>query len=219
MMLDCPTYLTVALRCWWWGTLHCHAHHMGSRLLGWPLHALLLAQRVRGPDSMTNSPSTTAPPTTTQTMEFARQLWAGRDEAPYFLKVRSRPALDACASGGGDAAAAAASVWAELLQQNWRVQLDAGLGSAAPESEALLLVCTPQAVLQLLAAAGAAPSSDSSSSAAGAVSLLEVAGTQAGEPLDWQLLSKRLVLNGVAPSSGDAIAAALSQSAVAAQAQ
>lgn len=154
-----------------------------------------------------------------ETMEFARQLWAGRDEAPYFLKVRSRPALDACASGGGDAAAAAASVWAELLQQNWRVQLDAGLGSAAPESEALLLVCTPQAVLQLLAAAGAAPSSDSSSSAAGAVSLLEVAGTQAGEPLDWQLLSKRLVLNGVAPSSGDAIAAALSQSAVAAQAQ
>ena len=168
---------------------------------------------------MTKSPPATAPPTTTQTMEFARQLWAGRDKAPYFLKVRSRSALDACGSSGGDAAAAAASVWAELLQQNWRVQLDAGLGSAAPESEALLLVCTPQAVQQLLLAADAAPSSDSSISAAGAVSLLEVAGTQAGEPLDWQLLSKRLALNGVAPSSGDAIAAALSQSAVAAQAQ
>ncbi|PRW59817.1 phospho-2-dehydro-3-deoxyheptonate aldolase [Chlorella sorokiniana] len=151
-----------------------------------------------------------------QTMAFARQLWAGRDKAPYFLKVRSRPALDACSSGGGAASAAAASVWAELLQQNWRVQLDAGLGSAAPESEALLLVCTPEAVQQLMAAAGAAPSGGSGSSSELAVSLLEVDGTQAGAPLDWQQLSKRLTLDGVAPSAGDAIAAALSQAGVAA---
>ena len=153
-------------------------------------------------------------------MEFARQLWSGRDKAPYFLKVRSRPALDACSSSGGDAAAAAASLWTELLQQNWRVQLDAGLGSAAPDSEALLLVGSPDAVRQLLAAAGVPASSDSSSSAAGgAVFLLDVGGTQAGEPLDWQRLSKRLVLDAVVPSGGDTVAAALSQAGVAAQAR
>lgn len=152
-------------------------------------------------------------------MEFARQLWSGRDKVPYFLKVRSRPALDTCSSSSGDAAAAAASLWTELLQQNWRVQLDAGLGSDAPDSEALLLVCSPDAARQLLAAAGVPASSDSSSSAAGAVFLLDVGGTQAGEPLDWQRLSKRLVLDAVVPSSGDTVAAALSQAGVAAQAR
>ena len=153
-----------------------------------------------------------------QTMDFAGRVWSGRDKAPYFLKVRSRTALDACGSGSADAAAAAASVWQELLQQNWRVQLDAGLGSAAPESEALLLVCAPEAVRQLLAAAGA-PSSSGSSSSAGAVWVLQVDGTQAGDPLDWQQLSKRLLLDGVAPSGGDTIDAAPSPVGAAAPAQ
>ena len=145
-----------------------------------------------------------------QTMVFARQLWAGRDRAPYFLKVRARPALDACGSSeaGEAAAAAAASVWEELLQMNWRVQLDAGLGTAAPDSEALLLVCSPAAAAQLLAAAG---SPLSGGSEPGSVSVLLVEGTQAGDPLDWQRLGKRLALAAAVPSGADSVAAVLSQ--------
>lgn len=142
-------------------------------------------------------------------MVFARQLWAGRDKTPYFLKVRARPALDACGSSeAGEAAAAAASVWEELLQMNWRVQLDAGLGIAAPVSEALLLVCSPAAAAQLLAAAG---SPLNGGAALGSVSALLVDGTQAGDSLDWQRLGKRLALAGAVPSGADTIAAALAQ--------
>ena len=100
-----------------------------------------------------------------QALATAQALWAGRDGAPYFQRVRCRPALDVAA--GADSAepqqqaasstaavAAASEVLRELLGQNWRVELDAGLGGAlgGPDSEALLLVCAPQAVAQLLAA-------------------------------------------------------------------
>ena len=139
-------------------------------------------------------------PTTLQALPFAQQLWSGRDRAPYFLKVRARKALDAAATGSG-AGAAAGEVWQELLQQNWRVELDAGLGGPLPESEALLLVCSPDGVRRLLAEAGAPlPDSLASSGVAlGSVSALQVDGTQAGDPADWQQLAKRLLLAGVVP--------------------
>ena len=137
---------------------------------------------------------------TLQALPFAQQLWSGRDRAPYFLKVRARDALDTAAAGSGaDAAAAAGKVWQELLQQNWRVELDAGLGGPLPESEALLLVCSPDAVRQLLAAAGAPlPGGLGNGGVApGSVSALQVDGTQAGDPADWQRLAKRLLLAGL----------------------
>jgi hypothetical protein len=138
-----------------------------------------------------------------QALPFAQQLWSGRDRAPYFLKVHAREALDTAAATGSRAAAAAGEVWQELLQQNWRVELDAGLGGPLPESEALLLVCSPDAVRQLLAAAGA-PLSNSLGSggvAPGSMSALQVGGTQAGDPADWQQLVKRLLLAGVMPEA------------------
>lgn len=129
-------------------------------------------------------------------------MWAGRDKPPYFLKVRQRAQLDdAAAAGHEQQAAAAEGVWAELLQQNWRVELDAGLGAAAVERENLLIFAAPEAVAQLLRAAqcgsGATP-------AVAQVFALDVEGTQAGDPLDWRSLGKQLVLAAVQPghSSG-----------------
>lgn len=143
-----------------------------------------------------------------QALPFAQQLWAGRDKAPYFLKVRTREGLGVAGSGAAGAAAAA-GVWQELLQQNWRVELDAGLGSAAPPAEGLLVVASAEAAWQLLAAAVPQGAPPLSSLAAGSVSALQVGGTQAGDPLDWQLLSKQLVLVGAAPAAGTTIDAAL----------
>lgn len=143
-----------------------------------------------------------------QNRPFAEQLWRGRDRAPYFLKVRTRPALDAASSG---AAGAATEVWAELLQQNWRVELDAGLGGSLQEREALLIVCSPQCAVQLLASAGAEAAAGS---APALISVLQVSGTQAGEAADWRLLDKQLVvmadvdtIAGEVASGGDILAA------------
>jgi hypothetical protein len=106
---------------------------------------------------------------------FARALWAGRGGPPYFLKVKAREALGA--AGGADA------FFAEVLQQNWAVLLDAGLGQETRACEWLLVVCAPAAAAALLerscpgAGAGVAP---------GAVAVLAVSGTEAGAPAGWE---------------------------------
>lgn len=151
-----------------------------------------------------------------QALPFAQQLWSGRDRAPYFLKVRTRAALDE-AGGGEDAAAAAAAaaeaVWQELLQQNWRVELDAGLGAPLQEREVLLLVCSPRGVEQLLAAAGAPLPAGSGPPPPGSVSALQAGGTQAGDPADWRQLGKRLLLAAADPAAaGGGVLAALGRS-------
>lgn len=134
--------------------------------------------------------------------------------------MRARAGLDGAAAGHRAAAAAAAGVWEELLQQNWRVELDAGLGTAGAQREALLLVAGPAAAQQLLAVAagqgGAVPVA--ALPAAGSVSVLWVDGTQAGDPLDWRSLGKRLLLAGVEPGSavaGDSILAVVAGGAAA----
>lgn len=139
-----------------------------------------------------------------QALPFAQQLWSGRDGAPYFLKVRIRQALDDAGTGAADAQAAAADVWRELLQQNWKVELDAGLGGAAQEQEALLLVCSPAAVVELLAAAGVMQPAAGDAPREGSVTVLHVEGTQAGDPLDWQKLDKRVALAAVVPAAAAA---------------
>lgn len=142
-----------------------------------------------------------------QALPFAQQVWAGRDKAPFFLKVRQRSQLDGAGAAGSQEQQqqAAANFFSELLQQNWRVELDAGLGGAAPETEALLVVASSEAVHQLLAAAAAAAEPVAGGApAAGSVSVLQVAGTQAGDPLDWRSLGKQLVLSAVRPGSGQA---------------
>ncbi|KAL4423115.1 hypothetical protein ABPG77_004798 [Micractinium sp. CCAP 211/92] len=153
-----------------------------------------------------------------QALQFAQRVWAGRDKAPYFLRVRQRTQLDAAAAGAQDQQVAAAEgVWAELLQQNWRVELDAGLGAAAVEREALLIFAAPAAVAQLLAAAQC---SSGAPTLEGEVHALEVEGTQAGDPLDWRGLGKRLVLAAAQPGqSSGTIQAALEAAAAGAAAQ
>lgn len=81
-----------------------------------------------------------------------------------------RPALDAA----GTELQAAADVWQELLSQNWRVELDAGLGVEAPGSEGVLLVCSAAAVQRLLEAAGAGAAGGSMQP--GAVAVVHAAG-------------------------------------------
>lgn len=157
-------------------------------------------------------------PSRSQALHFAQQVWSGRDRAPYFLKVRQRAQLDAAGAGNREQRALAAQdVWAELLQQNWRVELDAGLGTAAVEREDLLVFATPEAVDQLLAAARC---SIDAFPAEGQVYALQVEGTQAGEPLDWRSLCKQLVLAAVQPGQSDStIQAALETASAATTAQ
>lgn len=154
-----------------------------------------------------------------QALHFAQRVWAGRDKAPYFLRVRQRTQLDTAAAADtqDEQVAAAEGVWAELLQQNWRVELDAGLGAAAVEREALLIFAAPAAVAQLLAAAQC---SSGAPTLEGEVHALEVEGTQAGDPLDWRGLGKRLVLAAAQPGqSSGTIQAALEAAAAGAAAQ
>ncbi len=154
-----------------------------------------------------------------QALHFAQRVWAGRDKAPYFLRVRQRTQLDTAAAADtqDEQVAAAEGVWAELLQQNWRVELDAGLGAAAVEREALLVFAAPAAVAQLLAAAQC---SSGAPTLEGEAHALEVDGTQAGDALDWRGLGKRLVLAAAQPGpSGSTIQAALEAAAAGAPAQ
>ena len=74
-----------------------------------------------------------------------------------------RPALD----GAADDPGAATAVWAELLGQNWRVELDYGLGVEIPKEEFVLLVASPQAVEHLLTMAGLSLAASSGSSRVG----------------------------------------------------
>lgn len=131
---------------------------------------------------------------------WAAQLWAGRDAAPFFISVRARQGLDDAAASP----AAAAAVWAELLQQNWRVELDYGLGTEVPNSEALLLVAEPGAVRQLLVAAcgsGAAPVEV----APGSASLLLVGPAEAGATGGWEALEKDICWASWVPGPGETL--------------
>jgi hypothetical protein len=130
---------------------------------------------------------------------FAEQLWSGRDGPPYFHKVRRRPALDAAAAGE---AAAARAFLEEALQQNWRAELDYGLGGKVPEAEALLVVCSPAAAAQLLRAA---LGGEHAPPPPGSVAAVGVGGTEAGAAADWASLPRTLVLGGWAPAAGEVL--------------
>lgn len=108
--------------------------------------------------------------------EAAAEVWdaLGRAGPPLFLKTRKRAALtelDAAAAAGAAgegappsaaAAAAAEAFWSELAGQNWRTELDYGLGmgdeaaaastaGAVREEPVLVLVATPRAARALAA--------------------------------------------------------------------
>ncbi len=119
-------------------------------------------------------------------VDFAGAVWAGRDAPPLFRRMRRRPTLDDGACAG--------KFLAEILQQNWRLELDAGLGVAEPAAEHLLIVCSPAVAAAV--AAVAAPGGELVRDMA--VAVVEVGGTQAGDPADWERLPKRLTaLEGV----------------------
>lgn len=99
---------------------------------------------------------------------------------------------------------------AELLSQNWRVELDYGLGGNIPESEALLLVCSAPAVQQLLSAAGLCKGGAGASVQPGSVAVLHTSGTSGEEGGSWELQAKRLVLHSSELGGlGDSLRAAL----------
>ncbi|KAI8466647.1 MAG: hypothetical protein J3K34DRAFT_55283 [Monoraphidium minutum] len=105
----------------------------------------------------------------------AERLWEelGRAGPPLFLKVRPRPALGALEAAGLDAAAAAAqadALWAELLSQSWRTELDHGLGKREEGAglESILVMADAAAVSRLAAAAAAAGGGEAAAAAAAA---------------------------------------------------
>lgn len=85
-----------------------------------------------------------------QTLPTAEAIWQGRAVAPHFFKLRMRDTLD------DDVAA----FLFELLRQNWKVELDYGLGGGTDARESLLVVASAPVTQQLVSAAtGATPSS------------------------------------------------------------
>lgn len=82
---------------------------------------------------------------------------------------------------------------AEVLQQNWRVDLDAGLGVEDPGFEAILVVCAPDVTSQLLERCC---KGQSEQPLAGTLSAIHIEGTQAGEPAEWDKLRKRIAFIG-----------------------
>jgi hypothetical protein len=90
-----------------------------------------------------------------QASEAASEVWSeelGRAGPPLFLKVRKRLALTELDEEGDGASASAASAeafWAEVSAQNWRTELDYGLGSGEDETSSPLAV-REEAVLVLV---------------------------------------------------------------------
>ena len=135
---------------------------------------------------------------------LAETLWEGRARAPLFLKMRKRAALD------GGAAAPVDDFLAEVLQQNWRLELDAGLGVAGPAAEAILVVCSAEAVEKLLQHCLGSGHGEGGSVAAGTVSVVSVGGTTAGDSAVWSALDKSAGSIGVVPVPGGSLKLAAS---------
>lgn len=95
----------------------------------------------------------------------------------------------------------------EILQQNWRVELDAGLGVKEPEVESIMVVCSAAAAEKLLLECcgikgGGGVGGEVSP---GSVSIINVAGTAAGDPAEWKLLNKQSIVVGKVPSAGESL--------------
>lgn len=134
----------------------------------------------------------------TEGLEFAQALWQGRDGPPYFHRVKCRTQLDDAACSDS----AAADFLAELLSQNWRVVLDAGLGAPEAQLEHLLVCCSPVHVQQLLMTAGFPASKPPPE---GSISVVAVAGTAAGQDATWQRLEKERVCIGKLPCTTETV--------------
>jgi hypothetical protein len=123
-------------------------------------------------------------------IEYATNLWAGRDKPPMFLKMRRRVTLDAIDR--------VPQFLEEALQQNWRLDLDAGLGLEEPPAENLLVVCSGHVAESLLQACGGGSGDGSSlekfssSQVQSKIAVVMVEGTKAGDPADWTALSKKV---------------------------
>jgi hypothetical protein len=99
---------------------------------------------------------------------------------PLFLKVRPRASLGDLEASQQPAAVAEA-FWQEVLAQNWKTELDYGLGKRGAHAEQVLVVAGARCVGQLLAALGAG----AAGAAAGPVEV-EADGWNAGVPVEQQ---------------------------------
>ncbi len=78
----------------------------------------------------------TMPPFSVQVLPTAEAIWEGRSVPPHFFKLRTRDSIQANPAVFLD----------ELLRQNWKVELDYGLGGSLEGQEAVLVVSTEEAV-------------------------------------------------------------------------
>ena len=128
-----------------------------------------------------------------QEIDYATSIWSGRDKPPLFLKMRRRVTLDA--------EERAPEFLAEILQMNWRVDLDAGLGVEDHTVENILVVCSAEMASAVLRAC-----TGEVLPAGASVAVMAVEGTEAGDPAEWERLQKKLkyVVSGL-PSEGETI--------------
>jgi hypothetical protein len=119
-------------------------------------------------------------------IDYATKIWAGRDKPPLFLKMRRRATLDITER--------VSQFLEEALQQNWRLDLDAGLGLEEPPAEKVMVVCSQKVADSLLEACGGGSNSSLAETASSLpkVAVVTVEGTKAGDPADWKALSKRI---------------------------
>ena len=84
----------------------------------------------------------------------------------------------------------------EVLQQNWRLDLDAGLGIEEPVAENILIVCSREVANKLFKVFNGDSSNEF------LIAVLKVEGTQAGDSSQYTELKKKVI--SVAQSLGKA---------------
>ena len=119
-----------------------------------------------------------------QEIEYATRVWAGKDSPPFFLKMKRRATLDDTEN--------VSNFLEEILQQNWRLALDAGLGVEEPPAENILIVVSAEVRESLLEACGSTTISSGGKLTRNQICVVAVKGTQAGDPLDWRSLQKKV---------------------------
>lgn len=100
-----------------------------------------------------------------------------------------------------DAADRVPEFLSEVLQQNWRLDLDAGLGIIEPPAENILLICSDAVGKSLVEAFGG----EGDGQLAPLLAVLAVEDTQAGDPSEWIRLKKKVVSLSKKPQSGEII--------------